>query len=82
MSRRVHFEGLDYPIKGKITKKNWKYSNKIAHGGHYNPILGKNILGVPQCISCLHKLSTSGYDKNDYIFINSNDIQSQSVSLC
>ena len=82
MSRLLHFEALDYPIKGQITKKFWKYSNKIAHGVHYNPIFGKISLGVPQCIHCSNNLSTSEYLKNDHIFISNNDIQSQSVSFC
>ena len=82
MSRLLHYEALDYPIKEKILKKIRKFLNKIAHGGHYNPIFDRIPLGVPQCILCSNKLSTSGYDKNDHIFINSNDIQSQSVSFC
>ena len=82
MSRLLHFEALDNPIQGKISKKIWKFTNKIAHGGHYNPVFDRIPLGVPQCIPISNKVSTSGYVKNDHIFINNNDIQSQSVSFC
>ena len=51
-------------------------------GGPYNPVFDRIPLRFQQCITCSNKLSTSGYDKNYHIFINSNDIQSQSVSFC
>ena len=82
MSRLLHFEALDYLIQGKIPKKFWKFTNKIAHGGHYNSVFTRIPLGIPQCIPFSNKLPTSQYVKNDHIFINNNDIQSQSVSFC
>ena len=79
MSRLLHFETLDYPIQGKISKKFWKFTNKFAHGGHYKSVFDRIPLGVPQCPPCWNKVSSSGYVNNDHIFINNNDIQSQSV---
>ena len=50
MSHLHYFEAFDCPIKGKIKTYFLEHPNKIAHGGHYNPIFATVPFGGPQKI--------------------------------